>query len=98
VPTPRLPDLRTAFTAHNELTHRVDVRRDLDRKVAALRAHSSQATGGGVRTIALLLRLPSPLRRRVLGTEWFREVGRVPGSAPLDDIFASLTSRTDVVG
>lgn len=97
VPTPRLPDLRTAFTAHDELTHRVDVRRDLDRKVAALRAHASQAGGdGGVRTLAWLLRLPGPLRRRVLGTEWFREVGRVPGAAPLDDIFASLRSRTDV--
>jgi LmbE family N-acetylglucosaminyl deacetylase len=96
VPAPRLPELRTAFTAHGELTHRVDVRHDLDRKVAALRAHASQAGGdGGVRTLAWLLRLPGPLRRRVLGTEWFREVGRVPGSAPLDDIFASLRSRTD---
>ena len=49
-------------------------------KLDALRAHASQAgSDEGARTLALLLRLPRPLRRRVLGTEWFREVGRVPG-------------------
>jgi hypothetical protein len=30
------------------------------------------------------------LARRVLGREWFREVGRPPGSELLDDVFASL--------
>ena len=86
-----LPDLRTAFTPHRELTHRVDVRPHLSAKLAALRAHASQGEGGdGVRTLALLLRLPAPLRRRVLGTEWFREVGRTPAPEPLGDIFASL--------
>jgi LmbE family N-acetylglucosaminyl deacetylase len=94
VPTPYLPDLRTAFTPRHELTHRVDVRPHLDRKVRALRAHASQAGGDqGVRTLALLLRLPRPLRRRVLGFEWFREVGRVPGAAPLGDIFTTLRAR-----
>jgi len=91
VPIPYLPELRTSFTPHRELTHRIDVRPLLGAKLAALRAHASQ-TGGedGVRTIALLLRLPGPLRRRVLGTEWFREVGRTPGELPCDDIFDTL--------
>ena len=94
LPMPRLPDFHAAFTPHRELTHAVDVRPYLDRKVASLRAHASQvASDEGLRTLALLLRLPRPLRRRVLGTEWFREVGRVPGAAPLDDIFATLRVR-----
>jgi LmbE family N-acetylglucosaminyl deacetylase len=94
LPMGYLPDLRTAFTPHQELTHRIDVRPQLAAKVAALRAHASQAGGaGGVRTLALLLRLPGPLRRRVLGTEWFREVGRVPDAVPLTDIFATLRSQ-----
>jgi LmbE family N-acetylglucosaminyl deacetylase len=89
LPMPYLPDLRTSFTPHHELTHRIDVRPQLAAKVAALRAHASQA-GGGVRTLGLLLRLPGPLRRRVLGTEWFREVGRAPTTPPCGDIFATL--------
>jgi LmbE family N-acetylglucosaminyl deacetylase len=52
---------------------RVDVRRHWDAKRAALAAHASQASGG-VRTIGLLLLLPRPLARRLLGTEWFLEV------------------------
>jgi LmbE family N-acetylglucosaminyl deacetylase len=91
LPVPPMPDLRTAFTPRHELTHRVDVRPHLDRKLRALRAHASQAgADDGVRTLALLLRLPRPLQRRVLGTEWFREVGRAPGGTALDDVFASL--------
>jgi LmbE family N-acetylglucosaminyl deacetylase len=71
------------------LTHRVDVRRHLDAKRAALAAHASQSTGASMRTVAVLLRLPSRIFRRVLGTEWFVEVGRAPG--PLcDDVFDSL--------
>ena len=97
LPVPRLPDLRTAFTPRVELTHRVDVRPQLDKKLRALRAHASQAgTDDGVRTLALLLRLPGPLQRRVLGVEWFREVGRAPGAVPLDDVFASLRPRREV--
>src|SRR4051812_30114726 len=75
LPVPHLPDLRTAFTPRPELTHRVDVEPHLEAKVRALRAHETQTVSDeGLRTIAFLLRLPGPLRRRVLGTEWFREV------------------------
>lgn len=52
------------------ITIAADVRDDLEAKRAALAAHASQATGG-VRTVTLLLALPRPLARRVLGTEWF---------------------------
>ena len=58
-------------------------------------AHVSQATdamGGDVRTLALILRLPRPLRRRALRYEWFRERTAAVGR-PSDDIFASLRTR-----
>lgn len=81
----------TAYLPRAELTHRVDVRAHLRAKKASLAAHASQTTGGrGVRTVALLLRLPDGLLRRVLGQEWYRERGRAPGHALLDDVFASL--------
>lgn len=51
----------------------VDVRDAVPAKRAALAAHASQATGG-VRTVRLLLALPGPWARRVLGREWFVEV------------------------
>ena len=78
-----------AYTDRSELTHEVDVRRHLGAKRAALAAHASQATGG-VRTVALLLRLPRPLTGPVLGKEWFVEVGRTPPARLLDDVFATL--------
>lgn len=79
------------YLPREQLTHRVDVRGQLAAKKAALAAHATQATGGrGVRTVALLLRLPDPLLRRVLGQEWFREQGREGTADLLDDIFASL--------
>ena len=50
----------------------MDVRSVMARKVAALRAHASQATADGtVRTLAVLTRLPGPLRTLLLGTEFY---------------------------
>ena len=86
VPVPELPDADHAFSARSDLTHRVDVTPQLTVKRAALRAHLSQQGGGGPRTVALLLRLPRPLARLVLGHEWFREVGGVPGESLLGDL------------
>jgi LmbE family N-acetylglucosaminyl deacetylase len=81
----------TSYLPRDELTHCVDVRPQLGAKKASLAAHASQTTGGrGVRTVALLLRLPDPLLRRVLGREWYRERGRAHAEELLDDIFASL--------
>jgi LmbE family N-acetylglucosaminyl deacetylase len=54
------------------ITHRVRVGRYTGAKRAAMAAHATQATGGdAVRTLAWLLRLPRPLFRVVLGTEWY---------------------------
>jgi LmbE family N-acetylglucosaminyl deacetylase len=83
----------TAYTDHDEVTHRVDVRPHLEAKRTALAAHATQAGGAPVRTVQLLLALPRPLARRVLGREWFREIGR-PAGRPSDDIFDSLRSTS----
>lgn len=90
------PDRFTAaYTDRACLTHRVDVRHYTPHKRAAMAAHSSQtAADFGVRTLAVLLRLPRFLFRRVLGHEWFVERGREPGDALLDDIFATLRPRS----
>jgi LmbE family N-acetylglucosaminyl deacetylase len=61
------------FTRRQAITLTVDVRAQLAAKRASLAAHSSQ-TGGGIRTVRILLALPRPLARRVLGTEWFLDV------------------------
>ena len=96
VALPDLPDTEHAFTARADLTHEVDVRRHLDAKRTALAAHASQ-TGGGPRTLAILLRLPRPLASVVLGREWFREVGRPAGRPLQDDIFATLRTPARLV-
>lgn len=86
-----LPTLDSAYTTRPELTHCVDVRPQVVAKRRALRAHASQAVGGGgIRTMALLLRLPQPVARRVLGREWFVQAGRPPSLPLQDDVFASL--------
>lgn len=61
-----------AWTPCAAITHRIDVRSVMSRKVAALRAHASQADADGtVRTLAVLTRLPPPLRTALLGTEYY---------------------------
>lgn len=84
----------TAFTDRREITHVVDVRRYHRQKRSAMRAHASQAEGGGgVRTLALLSRLPGPLFRAVAGREWFVEDGRAPGARPSGDVFETVRYR-----
>ncbi len=64
-----------AWTPRSAITHRVDVRSVMSRKLASLRAHASQATADGtVRTLAVLTRLPGPLRTLLLGTEYYVSV------------------------
>jgi LmbE family N-acetylglucosaminyl deacetylase len=90
---PRLPlnAASDAYTAGSETTHAVDVGRYWKQKRAGLRAHESQAQGGaGLRTVALLARLPGPLFRLIAGREWFIEVGRRPAARRDGDIFAGL--------
>lgn len=81
---------RQSYSAREDITHRIDVRRHVAAKQAALAAHHSQRVGGSGRTVAYLLGLPPLLTRPVLGREWFVEPGRPAASPPCDDIFASL--------
>jgi LmbE family N-acetylglucosaminyl deacetylase len=91
LPTLPLGPSDTVFTERAELTHTVDVRPYLVQKRAALRAHASQTEGGsGLRTIALLSRLPGPLFAAVCGREWFVEPGHPVAGRPGDDILAGL--------
>jgi LmbE family N-acetylglucosaminyl deacetylase len=73
-----------AYTPSAEITHRVNVRAVIDAKRASMAAHASQTAGGdSVRTLAALLRLPRPLFRLALGTEWFvRRDPRASASGP----------------
>ncbi|HSY15751.1 MAG TPA: PIG-L family deacetylase [Jatrophihabitantaceae bacterium] len=94
---PRLPEgfssqaLAGSFAAPEELTHRVDVRRYLPQKRAAMAAHATQATAdSGTRLLAVLLRLPGPLFAATVGREWFVERGRTPSRPLLDDIFRTV--------
>ncbi len=85
-------DLARAYRSSQEITHELNVRPWLPQKIAALRAHSSQASGGAdLRTVRLLSR---PLiARAVLGREWFVEVSAtgVPKArhGRLHDLFMS---------
>jgi LmbE family N-acetylglucosaminyl deacetylase len=71
-----------AWTPRKEITHRVGVRRYLDAKEQALRAHASQARADGVtRTLDVLTRLPRPAVSLLLGTEYYVRVPFVSSSA-----------------
>ncbi len=63
-----------AYTPSREITERVDVRDYIDFKRAAMRAHASQSTGGDVRTLSVLLKLPRPLYLVILGTEYYQQL------------------------
>lgn len=73
-----------AFAARREITHIIDVRSLSSIKRASLRAHASQASGGGVpRTVAMLLRMPESLYRRWFGHEYFVERGATAGATSI---------------
>ncbi|NNG40039.1 PIG-L family deacetylase [Flexivirga sp. ID2601S] len=79
-----------AFTPRAQVTHRIDVRRQIPAKRAAMAAHASQAAAdeGADRTLALFLRIPRPIYDLVFGREWFRDPAH---TGPVsDDIFAGL--------
>ena len=73
-----------AFAARREITHVVDVQQFVSVKRASLRAHASQASGGGVpRTVAMLLRMPERWYARWFGREYFVERGATAGQTAL---------------
>ncbi|MER7960300.1 hypothetical protein ABTY94_37315, partial [Streptomyces sp. NPDC096030] len=81
-----------AYAPGREITHRVRVERHWAAKRASMAAHLSQAGGGdSVRTLAALRRLPGPVFRRVLGTEWYIQRG-LPEGSRLGDPLAALAS------
>jgi LmbE family N-acetylglucosaminyl deacetylase len=62
----------SAWTPRAQISHRVNVRKHLPAKDAALRAHSSQAAADGTtRTLAVLTRLPRAAQALILGTEYY---------------------------
>ncbi|WP_083983787.1 PIG-L deacetylase family protein [Actinomadura hibisca] len=87
-----------AYASRDEITHRVRVGAHAEAKRASMAAHATQATGGdSVRTLAALLRLPMPLFRRALGTEYYVRRDLPPGTRlthPLD-AHPLLTSPLD---
>lgn len=61
-----------AWTPKSEITHRVNVRGQLAAKRAAQSAHASQAgADDGVRTLQVLGKLPGPVAKVLLGTEYY---------------------------
>lgn len=93
-----------AYCARSEITHRIDVRRYAGPKRAAMRAHASQATGGGAaepggesglqtgeRTLQAFLRIPRPLFSLVFGREWFRDPVAPRGQRVRTDLFEGLS-------
>lgn len=81
-----------AFSARAEITHRVPVRPHVRAKRAAMRAHASQAadTGGGDRTLGMLLRIPRPLYDLVFRHEWLVDPDAPAGTARTD-VFEGLS-------
>ncbi|MBR7830126.1 PIG-L family deacetylase [Actinospica sp. MGRD01-02] len=74
-------EVRRRFTARNEITHRIDVRRFADKKRAALACHASQGSGRGcsARLHLLMTRLPLPVFGMIFGREYYVEVGTPRG-------------------
>ena len=81
-----------AFSARDEITHRINVRRYAAAKRASMRAHASQASAeaGADRTLAAFLRIPRPLYDLVFGREWFVDPARPKGSRIATDVFEDL--------
>jgi len=81
------PDVSRWYTAHDRITHTVDVGPVLAAKRASMAAHATQATGApdSVRTLAVFLGLPDEIFALAFAQEWFV----VDGTA-VDDRFPDL--------
>ena len=76
----------SAWTPRAEISHRVDVRPYLDAKLAALKAHASQSVAdSGMRTLGILGKLPRPVARLLLGTEYYVRVTTDTTSSTRED-------------
>jgi LmbE family N-acetylglucosaminyl deacetylase len=64
-----------AWTPKANITHRINVRKFMRQKMAALSAHASQAqSDSSTRTLGVLTKLPMPLATALLGTEYYVKV------------------------
>lgn len=64
-----------AWTPKEAITHRINVRKFMRQKMAALAAHASQAQAdSSTRTLGVLTKLPMPLATALLGTEYYVKV------------------------
>jgi LmbE family N-acetylglucosaminyl deacetylase len=80
-----------AFADPELITHRVNIGPYWRQKRSALQAHATQAQADDeVRTLAWILRLPTPLFRLVFRHEWFVEHGRRRGPRLQDDVLDTL--------
>ncbi|MEO7129806.1 MAG: PIG-L family deacetylase [Dermatophilaceae bacterium] len=81
-----------AFSARAEITHRINVRKQIGAKRASMRAHASQASadGGADRTLSAFLRIPRPLYDLVFGHEWYVDPSGGQPSGIRKDVFAGL--------
>ncbi|WP_240322717.1 PIG-L deacetylase family protein [Austwickia chelonae] len=73
---------RRSYSPREEITFRIDVRRQIAAKRASMAAHASQAAAdaGADRTLAAFLRLPAPVYALAFGREWFADAsGLAPG-------------------
>lgn len=90
-----------AFTPAAEITHRIDVRRHIAAKRAAMAAHATQAAAddGADRTLAAFGRIPRPLYDVIFGREWFVDAtgGAHPHERLETDIFAGLPEPPEAV-
>jgi LmbE family N-acetylglucosaminyl deacetylase len=80
----------------NRITFRVDVRPFAAAKRAAIGSHRSQLRPGW-RTLRVLLALPAPLFRAILGHEWFIRRGE-GGQEILDELLVGLTTVPSAAG
>lgn len=61
------------YTPAERITHRIDVREHIGAKCSALSAHRTELAKTGLlaRALRFLLRVPDPILRRFIGTEYF---------------------------
>jgi LmbE family N-acetylglucosaminyl deacetylase len=93
LPVSRRVDLApwsVAYSASADITHCIHVRGQSRQRRASMRAHVSQATGSGPRTLGVFTRIPPPLFGWVFGREWYRQPGVPVPPRRFGSVFATL--------
>jgi LmbE family N-acetylglucosaminyl deacetylase len=93
LPVSRRVDLApwsVAYSASSEITHCIHVRAQARQRRASMRAHVSQATGSGPRTLGVFTRIPPPLFGWVFGREWYLQAGVPVPARRFGSVFDTL--------